>query len=81
MKKALRKDVARRNYIHKLGFISNEEDQEYLNLTSRLTVFSPGLPEANQASVRCTLEGPHYPAPHRWYASATLEDMVVVGVK
>lgn len=28
-----------------------------------------------------TLEGPHYPAPHTWYAEATLKDGVVVKVK
>lgn len=27
------------------------------------------------------LEGPHYPEPHRWYASAKLVDGVVVSVK
>ena len=28
-----------------------------------------------------TLEGPHYPAPHTWYATATLRDGVIVSVK
>ena len=27
------------------------------------------------------LEGPHYPAPHRWYAQATLENGRIVKVK
>ena len=27
------------------------------------------------------LEGPHYPAPHTWYAQAELKDGVVVKVK
>ena len=26
-------------------------------------------------------EGPHYPAPHRWYAQATAKDGVIVKVK
>lgn len=25
-----------------------------------------------------TLEGPHYPEPHRWYATATIEQGVIV---
>lgn len=29
---------------------------------------------------RTTVEGPHYPKPHRWYASVTLKDGVVVKV-
>ena len=28
-----------------------------------------------------TLEGPHYPAPHKWYATATVVDGVITGVK
>ena len=30
---------------------------------------------------KVTLEGPHYPAPHRWYAEATICDGEVVKVK
>jgi hypothetical protein len=28
-----------------------------------------------------TLEGPHYPAPHKWYATATVIDGEIVSVK
>lgn len=28
-----------------------------------------------------TLEGPHYPKPHTWYATAVLKDGYVVSVK
>jgi hypothetical protein len=28
-----------------------------------------------------TLEGPHYPAPHTWYASATVKGGLVVALK
>lgn len=27
------------------------------------------------------LEGPHYPAPHTWYAEAVLKDGVIISVK
>ena len=27
------------------------------------------------------LEGPHYPEPHRWYATATVENGVITKVK
>ena len=30
---------------------------------------------------RVYLEGPHYPAPHTWYAQAELRDGIVVKVK
>lgn len=27
------------------------------------------------------VEGPHFPKPHKWYGTATLEDGVVVAIK
>lgn len=30
---------------------------------------------------KVTLEGPHYPAPHRWYAMAVIKDGRVISVK
>lgn len=38
--------------------------------------FGPGVPDGT-----CTLEGPHYPAPHSWYAQATVKDGKIVKVK
>ena len=29
---------------------------------------------------RTTIEGPHYPKPHRWYAAVVVEDGIVVKV-
>lgn len=39
--------------------------------------FGPDLP----ADGKVYLEGPHYPEPHKWYASAILKDGVVTQVK
>lgn len=30
---------------------------------------------------RITLEGPHYPQPHKWYAEATVRNGLVISVK
>lgn len=38
--------------------------------------FGPDLMDGS-----CCLEGPHYPEPHRWYASAVVQGGVVVSVK
>lgn len=45
-------------------------------------VFQPGPFGGNvpQNGTVC-LEGPHYPQPHRWYATATIENGVIVKVK
>ena len=29
----------------------------------------------------CCLEGPHYPAPHTWYAEAFIEDRTITKIK
>lgn len=43
-------------------------------------VYAPGLGEIpNNGPV--TLEGPHYPEPHRWYASGTMQNGRLVKVK
>lgn len=46
----------------------------------KVTIFAPGLgvPKDNG---REFLEGPHYPAPHTWYAQVEMVDGVVVRVK
>ena len=48
----------------------------------RVTVYQPGPfqgREPQDGSV--TLEGPHYPAMHSWYARAELRDGVIVKVR
>jgi hypothetical protein len=48
----------------------------------RVTVYQPG-PFGGQPpkTGKITLEGPHYPEPHRWYAEAWLENGYIVKVK
>jgi hypothetical protein len=43
-----------------------------------VTVYQPGGIFASQRDGRVTIEGPHYPEPHRWYATATIADGVIV---
>lgn len=46
-----------------------------------VTIYQPGgmFPCPRDGNV--TLEGPHYPKPHTWYASAVVKDGLVVKVK
>jgi hypothetical protein len=46
----------------------------------RVTVFAPGLGSPTQNGEE-TVEGPHYPEPHRWYATVIVKDGRVVKVK
>jgi hypothetical protein len=41
-------------------------------------VFQPGPFGPDVRDGRVSLEGPHYPEAHRWYASATVKDGAVV---
>ena len=48
----------------------------------KVTVYQPGPFGGNEPSDgTVTLEGPHFPEPHRWYAQATLKNGQIVGVK
>ena len=44
-----------------------------------VSVFAPGL-GAPPENGSCSVEGPHYPAPHSWYARVTIKDGQVVAV-
>lgn len=47
----------------------------------KVETFQPGGMFPAVRDGRITLEGPHYPQPHRWYAQAVVKDGVVVSVK
>ena len=47
-----------------------------------LTVFQPGPCQGNETrNGLVSLEGPHYPKPHTWYARVLVEDGVIVEVE
>ena len=45
----------------------------------QVRVWQPGGMFAAQTDGAVVIEGPQYPKPHRWYASATIKDSVIVG--
>jgi hypothetical protein len=47
----------------------------------RVTVYSPAGMDSHVLDGVVTIEGPHYPQPHKWYARATLSDGFVVSIK
>lgn len=48
----------------------------------KITIYQPGPFGGNEPKDgSVTLEGPHYPEPHRWYATATIKNGLVVAVK
>ena len=46
----------------------------------QVMVFEPGLGSVPQDG-KVSLEGPHYPKPHTWYAEGVMKNGKLVGVK
>lgn len=63
-----------------INFKTKKAFREAVQKGDRVTLFAPGLghPVQNGSD---TVEGPHYPAPHRWYAEVQVKDGVVTAVK
>ena len=55
-----------------------ERAARLVELRRRLTVWDPGPFNHKSQNVSVTLEGPHYPKPHKWYAEARTDDMGAV---
>jgi len=53
--------------------------KEAVNAGHNVMVFSPG-PFPPKTNGRETIEGPHYPKPHTWYAQVEVRDGIVVKV-
>jgi hypothetical protein len=62
------------------NFKSKKALKEAVAAGETVTLFAPGLgtPKDNGTEF---VEGPHYPAPHSWYAQVTVLDGKVVKVK
>lgn len=61
-----------------------EAVQEYVvgNGLREIRCYNPGLgPDLSNYSGKVSLEGPHYPAAHTWYAEGELVNGVLVKVK
>lgn len=62
-----------------INFKTKKALKEAVASGKQVRCYSPG-PFPCPDNGKITLEGPHYPEPHKWYASATLKDGVIVKV-
>ncbi len=62
------------------NFKTKKALKEAVAAGQQVRLFAPGLgrPKDNGTEF---VEGPHYPAPHTWYAQVEVKDGVVVKVK
>ena len=61
------------------NFKTKKALKEAVKAGARVAVFSPGPFPAKRDGIE-TVEGPHYPEPHRWYARVEVEDGAVTKV-
>lgn len=62
------------------NFKTKKALKEAVAAGEKVTVFQPGLGQSVVNGIE-SLEGPHYPAPHTWYAQVTVKDGIIVKVK
>ena len=66
------------------NFKTKKALKEAVEAGEEVTVYQPNADLTGTIVPRdgtISLEGPHYPTPHTWYATATLKDGIVVKVK
>ena len=44
----------------------------------QISTYQPGGMFPGTRDGKITIEGPHYPEPHRWYAEAVVKDGIIV---
>lgn len=64
------------------NFKSKKALKEAVTAGQKVTFYQPGPFGGNEPqNGRISVEGPHYPKPHSWYAYCTVKDGVIVAVK
>lgn len=69
-----------------INFKSKKALKEAVAAGQRVAVYQPNdmcgkADEVQHGEHKVTLEGPHYPEPHRWYAEVVVRDGAIVRVK
>ena len=64
-----------------INFKTKKAFKEYFATGQPIRTYQPGGMFPGVKDGPATIEGPHYPRPHTWYASVTLSDGVVTKIK
>lgn len=74
-KKALKEMVAEYHSFNGCKYINDKPRPE-------VRAYQPGLgPDLSDYTGSITLEGPHYPAAHTWYAACEMKNGVIIKVR
>jgi hypothetical protein len=63
------------------NFKTKKALKEAIAAGKEVTCYDPGPFNTVPTNGTVYLEGPHYPAPHTWYAQGTMKDGVLIKVK
>ena len=64
-----------------INFKTKKEFKEFVNNGGQVSIYQPGPFGGNEpTNGKIAIEGPHFPQPHRWYATATIKNGLVVKV-
>ena len=84
------RDMYARCHVNKLEYAmyvegnprTKKQLRDWIAAGKRLTAFQPG-PYADKAPKfgEVSVEGPHFPEPHRWYARVVLDNGIITEVK
>jgi hypothetical protein len=61
-----------------INFKSKKALKEAVAADKQISTFQPGGMFPGKTDGNITLEGPHYPEAHKWYASAVVKDGIIV---
>lgn len=64
-----------------INFKTKKALKEAVARGEQVEVFQPGGIFPSKTDGTVPLEGPHFPQPHTWYATAEIKDKVIVKVK
>lgn len=64
------------------NFKTKKQLKEAVASGRKIGCYNPGLGgDLSNFSGEISVEGPHYPMPHTWYARVTLKDGIIIKVK
>lgn len=63
-----------------INFKTKKALKEAVASGKQVTVFQPGGIFESKRDGRTTVEGPHYPEPHRWYASVEISGGIITKI-
>ncbi len=64
-----------------INFKTKKELKRAVQDGKKLGVYNPSGLYPTRDNGPETVEGPHYPKPHKWYAQVTMKDGIIIAVK